>query len=400
MNIPSTVPAKKRKLLERLVGRLSRVPHIVAVVLGGSYAGGMQHAAADMDIGFSEYTTDVSVSNIAPSAIFTAPAVLNEGGTFTIALTGAFDPSIADTTAGFQYAFDCGTRYSAYGLAASATCSAIDNPGQIVRGKITDKDGGLNEYSASVAVKNISPSVGPITAPSVPVLINTAMSASASFTEPGVLDTHTAVWNWGDGSTSAGAVTEVIGSGSVAGSHVYHAVGLYKLTLTVTDKDGGTVQVFYQTIVVYDPNGSSVAAVWINSPAGAYLRKPSLKGKAVFNFVVIYNKGAKVPTGTVEFILPAGVMEFHSTSLDWIVIYKKPALICGLFKTCSSALEIKGTGKIKNGGTYKFMVWGFAGNPSTFRIKIWSVGAGGVENILYDNLTLQPLGGGAIILIQ
>jgi hypothetical protein len=38
-------------LLESLVGSLSSVPHIQAVVLGGSYASGTQHRASDMDIG-------------------------------------------------------------------------------------------------------------------------------------------------------------------------------------------------------------------------------------------------------------------------------------------------------------------------------------------------------------
>lgn len=38
-------------LLESLVGRLSNVPHMQAVVLGGSYASGTQHSASDMDIG-------------------------------------------------------------------------------------------------------------------------------------------------------------------------------------------------------------------------------------------------------------------------------------------------------------------------------------------------------------
>ncbi len=46
------------------------------------------------------------------------------------------------------------------------------------------------------------------------------------------------------------------------------------------------------------------------------------------------------------------------------------------------------------------MVWAFAGNPNTFRIKIWSVGGGGAETVLYDNLTLLPFGGGTIILLN
>jgi hypothetical protein len=51
MNIPASVPEEKRTLLEGLIGSLSRVPFMQAVVLGGSYASGTQHNASDLDIG-------------------------------------------------------------------------------------------------------------------------------------------------------------------------------------------------------------------------------------------------------------------------------------------------------------------------------------------------------------
>ena len=60
-----------------------------------------------------------------------------------------------------------------------------------------------------LTVQNVAPTVGPITAPLDPVQVGTAIDASSSFSDPGVLDTHTAVWDWGDDSTSAGVVDEV-----------------------------------------------------------------------------------------------------------------------------------------------------------------------------------------------
>jgi len=76
------------------------------------------------------------------------------------------------------------------------------------------------------------------------------LSFSAGFTDPGTQDTHTATWDWGDGSTTSGAVAETNGSGAVNASHVYTASGTYTVTLTVTDKDGGTTSVCKQVIVV------------------------------------------------------------------------------------------------------------------------------------------------------
>ncbi len=45
------LPPQKRALLDHLVGQLSQVPGMAAIVLGGSYATGTQHAASDLDIG-------------------------------------------------------------------------------------------------------------------------------------------------------------------------------------------------------------------------------------------------------------------------------------------------------------------------------------------------------------
>ena len=45
------IPGPKRALLAELTARLSSIPGMAAVALGGSYASGTQHAASDMDIG-------------------------------------------------------------------------------------------------------------------------------------------------------------------------------------------------------------------------------------------------------------------------------------------------------------------------------------------------------------
>jgi hypothetical protein len=54
------------------------------------------------------------------------------------------------------------------------------------------------------------PTVGVIPVPINPVQVNTATTTSANFTAPDILDTHTAVWDWRDNTTSLGIVTETI----------------------------------------------------------------------------------------------------------------------------------------------------------------------------------------------
>ena len=136
------------------------------------------------------------------------------------------------------------------------------------------------EVEPGGATDTLLPRVGSIAAPTSPVSLTTAVTASASFSDANVQDTHTAQWSWGDSATSFGTVTEANGSGSVSGSHTYAAAGVYKVGLTVTDKGGGTGTATFQYVVVYDPNGGFVTGGgWIDSPAGAYAADPALSTK-------------------------------------------------------------------------------------------------------------------------
>jgi PKD repeat protein len=67
--------------------------------------------------------------------------------------------------------------------------------------------------------------------------VHTSVEASALFSDEDLLDTHTAVWDWCDGTTFPGDVDETGASGSVSGSHIYAAAGVYTVTLTVSDGD-------------------------------------------------------------------------------------------------------------------------------------------------------------------
>ena len=51
MTVHAGIPKGKQKLLGEITGRLSQVPGMVAVVLGGSYARGTQHRGSDLDLG-------------------------------------------------------------------------------------------------------------------------------------------------------------------------------------------------------------------------------------------------------------------------------------------------------------------------------------------------------------
>jgi uncharacterized protein len=235
---------------------------------------------------------------------------------------------------------------------------------------------------------NDPPELGSISLSPNLVSVGTTVNASVGFTDPDKLDTHTATWDWGDGSTSAGTVAETGGAGTISGSHVYSTPGVYTVSVTVDDGYGNSDQAVYEFVIVYDPNGGFVTGGgWIDSPAGAYKPDPSLTGKATFGFVSKYKKGTTVPDGNAQFQFHAAGLDFQSTSLAWLVV-------------SGSKAQIKGEGTIDgalapNGAAYKFMLTVIDGSPDRFRIRIWYE-VETVENVVYDTGTDQALGGGSI----
>lgn len=247
------------------------------------------------------------------------------------------------------------------------------------------------------AAANQPPSIDSINAAQEPAPVNTAVSASAAFSDPDVGDTHTAVWDWGDGTTSPGTVSELNGSGTVNDTHTYAAAGVYPVTLTVADDDGESASAVFEYIVVYDPNGGFVTGGgWIDSPAGAYTADPSLAGKANFGFVSRYQPGNTLPGGSTEFQFKAGGLTFRSTVYDWLVV-------------AGSKAQFKGEGTLNGTGNYGFLLTATdgqlngGGGVDKFRIKIWDQAAG---LIVYDNqmgaddnaALVTALGGGAIVI--
>lgn len=218
------------------------------------------------------------------------------------------------------------------------------------------------------------PAIGKITAPAVPVQVNTTITASSGFSEAWF--THTAVFDWGDGTYSAATVNELSGFGEARGSHAYSTPGVYTITLAVTDQNGVSGQSVFEFVVVYDPTAGFVTGGgWINSPAGAYATDPTLTGRANFGFVSRYQKGATVPSGNTEFQFQAGNLNFKSTSYDWLVI-------------AGSQAKYKGSGTINGAGDFGFLLSAVdgavtgGGGADKFRIKIWDTVTG---NVIYDN---------------
>ncbi|MBP7716007.1 MAG: PKD domain-containing protein [Methanoregulaceae archaeon] len=226
-----------------------------------------------------------------------------------------------------------------------------------------------------VGVHSQAPVMGIMVFPIDPIPVGSPVSVSAMFTDSSDEETHTALWQWGDGTESGGVIAD--GTKTVTGSHTYSSPGIYIMTLTVTDSWGSASSVVAdQYIVIYDPSAGFVTGGgWIMSPEGAYAPDPTMTGKATFGFVSKYKKGATVPTGETEFQFKAGNLNFRSTSYDWLVVAGAKAMY-------------KGTGTINGEEEYGFMLTAIDGqikgrdSMDKFRIKIWEKAT---DALVYDN---------------
>ncbi|MFC1714494.1 sigma-70 family RNA polymerase sigma factor [Candidatus Poribacteria bacterium] len=323
-----------------------------------------------------------------------------EGSLFSLELATFADAGILDThTAiidwGDDTIIESGVVSEANGHGTVSGSHTYADDGEYnVKVTVTD-DLDSSSATLTIGVSNVAPVVGIITATLDPVEVATPVTASANFTDPGILDTHTAEWNWGDGNTTAGIVNETSGSGSVTGSHPYTDAGVYTIKLTVTDKDGDFSESVFQYVVVYDPGAGFVTGGgWIDSPSGAYTPEneddPDLTGKANFGFVSRYKKGADVPTGNTQFVFHIADLNFHSTEYDWLVVAGDKA-------------KFKGWGDVNGEDSYQFMLTATDGDDGVnkFRIKIWDA-----DGVLYDNKhgsadessDAQVIGGGSIVI--
>ena len=192
--------------------------------------------------------TSATIANIAPAATF-APASPAGEGAMNLSLTQVQDA--AGDLPTLQYAFDCGdgAGYRAFGSSASYACQVADNGARSVRARVRDKDGAVSEYTRSVSVVNVAPTITIISAPTTGT-VGVDYTLQFRFTDPG---TNDAPWwyqtNWGDGKkvgTSA-ATTQGL---TITQKYRYGAAGTYTITVRVTDKDGGTVTSTAQVTIV------------------------------------------------------------------------------------------------------------------------------------------------------
>jgi len=196
--------------------------------------------------------TDTDTATV---VIVSSPPVASAGGPYTgdegslILLDGSGSSDAGGSIV--LYEWDCNSD-GIYDFSAPQplgnACSYEDEGNYTVTLRVTDDDGDTAVAVATIAVANVAPTLvgpaGPTTGDE-----GASLNWTANATDPGVNDTLTYSWDFGDGESATGTAV----------THTYLQDGLYNLTVTVNDGDGGTD---VNTVVVTIGNLPPVLTVW------------------------------------------------------------------------------------------------------------------------------------------
>ena len=177
------------------------------------------------------------------------PAIINEGD--STVLTGALGGSVATDAATLLVDWGDG-RTTTQNFTAGTTNFTLahvylDNPaGQPIgsftaTATLTDTVTAQSvAASAAVTVQNVAPAITRFTdasSASAKAAVGSPLGFTLTFTDPGVLDTHTVTVGWGDGSK---AIKYEVAAGVLTFSptHTYAKIGTFYVTVGLVDKDG------------------------------------------------------------------------------------------------------------------------------------------------------------------
>ena len=175
------------------------------------------------------YQRYVVVENVPPRVVAAADRdhiLEGESVNFTARIA---DPGPLDT---FTVVWDFGD--GATSGEASVSHRFLQDGHYVALLTVTDDDGGSNATTFLVSVANVRPDVS-ATSTSTEIDEGQSVSFSGSWSDPGTLDTFTALWEFGDGTNST----------SPEVTHTFDENGTYTVVFTVTDETGASDSEFF-----------------------------------------------------------------------------------------------------------------------------------------------------------
>ena len=274
-----------------------------------------------------------TVVNVPPSPaeLTPVPMVVAEGSLFT--LNGAFaDPGFPDT---HQVVIRWGdlaedsvlnlaagvTNFSANHVFTNDVPTGIGLAPDAITVIVIDDDGGRSTNSVLIVVSNVPPSSINVGLSSGVIGENGTIQLNGTFLDPGVLDAHEVVINWGDGTPNA---TQSLNAGTFTfgAIHQYRDEDpsgtpndFYNIIVTITDSDLGTGQ--GSAFITVTNKAPALSGVSITTPI-IVSNNATLSGQIfdigtldTFTLTVNWGDG----TTPQQFNYPAGTTQFSETHL-------------------------------------------------------------------------------------
>jgi uncharacterized repeat protein (TIGR01451 family) len=180
---------------------------------------------------------------------------------------------------------------NANALSTSVTCN--DDGSFTLTLSVNDGHNAVVTSTATLTVANANPSVSITSPPDASTFsVGATVNITASITDPGSNDTQTCLIDWGDGTSGPG----VVAGGTCGGSHSYGAIGVYTITVMVTDDDGGQGSASIMVVI---------AAAGAKVTGGGFIMDG---GRISFGFVVMPSEQGF--DGQIQ-IRKNGVARFH-----------------------------------------------------------------------------------------
>jgi len=170
-------------------------------------------------------------------SLMVMPAVINEGQTITLTANILDDTPDVTYTLEINWGDGDGDTFAIPAGSTTVEVSHLysdDDPSGTaaddftIKLSIKDNLGAGTSQNSSVRVRNVAPIVE--AGPDKPATLNAEIDFSGHFDDPGLSDTHTILWDFGGSDTAAGTLTP---------TYTYTQTGVFQVTLTVTDDDGG-----------------------------------------------------------------------------------------------------------------------------------------------------------------
>jgi len=195
-----------------------------------------------LDSGVETLEINVVEINDLPFADAGGPYVVDEGS--ALPLNGAACSDLDGAI--IEWSWDCendGVFEHSSSMGTGDTCTYVEDGTYTLLLEVTDDDGGKSIETTTVTVNNVSPIITSMVTPGG--VEGFMLQFEATATDPGP-DTFTYLWDFGNGTAPGHGPTQ----------HTYYSDdGIYTVTLTVTDDDGGaTVQTAQVVITNADPS--------------------------------------------------------------------------------------------------------------------------------------------------